>query len=63
MIDISKKGSLTFSCLEGCHLGFLTKFVGENYTKFKGFLVSVSYPNICLRVENYSRIKLIVLDC
>ena len=41
----------------------LTIFVGENYTKFKDFLVSVSYPNVCLRMENYSRIQLIFLDC
>ena len=41
----------------------LTIFVGENYTKFKGSLVSVSYPNVCLRMGNCSRIKLIFLDC
>ena len=55
--------SLTFPCLEGGHLGFLTICVGENYTKFKGFLVSVSYPNVCLRMENCSRMQLIFLDC
>ena len=63
MIDMSQKGSLTFPCLEGGHFRFLTIFVGENYTQFKGFLMSVSYPNVCLRMENYSRIQLIFLDC
>lgn len=46
--------------LEAGHLGFLTIFVGENYTKFKGFLLCVSYLNVCLMMGRYmySRIQM-----